>query len=69
MLHVFVNDRKLGCRMMSQLLKMRAVITHVAAVGDDVGTTNVVLLPREDIRTAKDECLRMVTLFIRQIQR
>jgi len=68
-LHMFVNDRKLGRWVTSQLLEMRTVITRVNAMRDDASTANVVLLPRKDICVGADKCLSTVALLIRQIRR
>ena len=63
MLHMLVNDRKLSHWVASQLLKIRAVVTGINAVGYDIGTIDIILRLGENICTAVNEGFRSSTLF------
>jgi len=62
MLHMLINDRKLSSRVATQLLKMRAVVTSIDTVRDNVGVANVKFRAGKYIRASANKFLSTVLL-------
>jgi len=66
-LDVSVDDRQLSCWMTSKSLEVSHVVAGFDAVSRDIGSTDIELRSREDLRPRLDELLRASALLGGQV--